>query len=45
MPFLRVFAPGVLALLVFQVASGDLSTGNVWLATQLLDVMLSYEQW
>ncbi|KAG0573724.1 hypothetical protein KC19_VG203900 [Ceratodon purpureus] len=31
--------------LLRQVASGDLSTGNVWLATQLIDVMLSYEQW
>lgn len=33
------------ATLLRQVAGGDLSTGNVWLATQLLDVMLSHEQW
>lgn len=28
-----------------QVAGGDLSTGNIWLATQLLEVLQSYEQW
>jgi integrator complex subunit 3 len=31
--------------LLRQIAGGDLSSGNVWLASQLLDVMVSFEQW
>lgn len=30
---------------MWQIAGGDLSSGNVWLASQLLDVMVSHEQW